>query len=164
MAPSGIRIGLFSGHHQPTKHPLLLNNSFSNLEPWLFQKLKLFYFCGAYMYPCDTDPSATVLSHPGNRDLFYDTVWSPPNNFPPKPMIRFLVLFLSNRSAPRGSVYKRSGQGCACIPVKLRDENQKEGKWCGDLEICSQITSLQMFGTWAWDWLDWWDHTDVNNR
>ena len=93
MAPAGKRIGLFSVHHQPTKHPLLLNNSFSNLEPRLSQKWKLVYFCGAYVYPCDIDPSTTVLSHPGNRDLFYNTVWSPPNNFPPKPMIRFLVLF-----------------------------------------------------------------------
>lgn len=164
MAPDGKRIGLSSIHPQPRKHHLLLNNSFSNLDHWISQTLKLFYFCGAYMYPCNTDHSTTELSHPGNRDLFYNTVWGLSNNFPLRPRIQFLVLTSVTGLHHKAQFTRRITKA---VPVPLPSSGMRTRRKETSVRLWSSAHKSQVCRCLELEdgiGQDWWYHTDVNNR
>lgn len=165
MASVRKTIRLSPIRNPPMKHHLSLNNSFSNLEHWISQKLRPFYFCGAYMHPCNTHIIQWLSCPTLETEICFITQSGAcPNNFPLRPMIQFLVLTsvtgLHHKAQFTREITKTVPAPLPSLAMRTRRKENSVRIWssahepqaCRCLELSSGISQ------------DWWYHTDVNNR
>ena len=127
-------------------------NSLLKSKPWLSQKLKMFYFC-----PLICNHVLQVIQqglHPGNKGLFPNIIWGLSSNVPLRPLTLFPKLTSVTHQRYKAQFIEGTSKvGSTPTPSQRMKTRGIKNSHTRIQEFRSQISNLQMFGTFSLKWL-----------